>query len=107
MTDEQLRPRRGRRVTIDLTPAAAEEIDRIADLVGISVPDVFRQSFGLFRLYVNAKVKGKTLAIVDTKDPKVFRQLELHLQIQSRKEADGPCHRNPNETRILRARHKD
>ena len=79
MTDEQLRPRRGRGVTIDLTPAAAEEIDRIANIVGISVPDVFRQSSSLFRLYVDAKMEGKQLAIVSSKDPKEMRQLELAL----------------------------
>jgi len=70
--------RRGRRVTIDLTPAAAEEIDRIAVMVGSTVPEVLRQSFGLFRLYVNAKKEGKVLAVVDPNGGGM-RQLELAL----------------------------
>lgn len=78
--------RRGRRVTIDLTPAAAEEIERIAELVGVSVPDVFRQSFGLFRLYVNAKKNGEQLAIVDKNDPNKLRQLELALPNEIKEE---------------------
>ncbi len=66
-------------MTIDLTPAAAEELGRIAEIVGVSVPDVFRQSFSLFRLYVEAKIEGKSLAIVDGKNPGEIRQIELAL----------------------------
>ena len=66
-------------MTIDLTPAAAEEIGRIAEVVGVSAPDVFRQSFSLFRLYVDAKIDGKSLAIVDPRNQGEVRLLELAL----------------------------
>ena len=66
-------------MTIDLAPASAEEIGRIAEVVGISVPDVFRQSFSLFRLYVDAKIEGKSLAIVDSRNLGEVRLLELAL----------------------------
>ena len=77
MPDQQPPSRKGRRVTIDLTPASAEEIGRMAELVGVSVPDVFRQSFSLFRWYVEAKSEGKSLAIVDPKSPGEVKLLEL------------------------------
>jgi hypothetical protein len=80
MVEENLKPRKGRRVTIDLTPSAAEEIDRLAKDLGVSTPDVFRQSFSLFRLYVNARKEGKKLVILDdAKTPKEMVQLELAL----------------------------
>jgi hypothetical protein len=79
MADQQPASRKGRRVTIDLTPAAAEDVGRIAELVGVSAPDLFRQSFSLFRLYVEAKIDGKSLAIVDSKNPAEVRLLELAL----------------------------
>ncbi len=79
MADQQPASRKGRRVTIDLTPASAEEVGRIAELVGVSVPDVFRQSFSLFRFYVDAKMEGKSLAIVDAKNLGEVRLLELAL----------------------------
>ena len=82
MVEENLKPRRGRRVTIDLTPAAAEEVEQIAELVGTSVPDLFRQSFSLFRLYVNAKREGEYLAVISKDNPSRIRQLELALPNQ-------------------------
>lgn len=69
MTSETLAPKKGRRVIIDLTPAAARETERIADDLGEEVADVFRQSLSLFRLYLNAKQDGKHLAIVDSNNP--------------------------------------
>jgi len=79
MQEQRPSSRKGRRVTIDLTPASAEELSRIAEVVGLSVPDVFRQSFSLFRLYIDAKIEGKSLAIVDSKNPGEVRQIELAL----------------------------
>jgi hypothetical protein len=78
MQIEDGKQKRGKRVTIDLTPAASEEMEVIAKAAGLSVPELFRQSFGLFRLYVNAKKSGGFLAIV-TGSPPTTRQLELAL----------------------------
>ncbi len=79
MAKKQPASRTGRRVTIDLTTAAAKELGRMSELVGVSVPEVFRQSFSLFRLYVDAKIEGKSLAIVDSKNLGEVRLIELAL----------------------------
>ena len=86
MIDENLNPKRGRRVTIDLSPAATEEIERIAAEVGTSVPAVFRQSFGLFRLYVQAMKAGQRMIIEDPKDVSERRQIELVMPNNIREE---------------------
>src|SRR5438876_725186 len=56
---------KGRRVTIDLTPAAASELDRLRNLTGQTTADVFRYALSLFRIYVDAKQRGHELEIVD------------------------------------------
>jgi len=56
---------KGRRVTIDLTPAAASELDRLRSLTGLTTADVFRYALSLFRIYVDAKQRGHQLEIVD------------------------------------------
>jgi hypothetical protein len=59
---------KGRRVTIDMTPTAASEIDRLVDLTGAKTADLFRQAFHLLRLYVDALQDGKALMILDPDD---------------------------------------
>jgi hypothetical protein len=49
---------KGRRVTIDLTPAATKEVDRLKIVTGLTTADVFRHAISLFRVYVNAKQRG-------------------------------------------------
>jgi hypothetical protein len=56
---------KGRRVTIDLTPAAASEVDRLRKLTGLTTADVFRYALSLFRIYIDAKQRGRELEIVD------------------------------------------
>ncbi|MCI0641333.1 MAG: hypothetical protein L0Y72_29695 [Gemmataceae bacterium] len=56
---------KGRRVTIDLTAAAASEVDRLRALTGLTTADVFRYALSLFRIYVDAKQRGHELQIVD------------------------------------------
>lgn len=59
------KPQKERRVTIDLSPQAAGEIDRIKAMLGNTTADIFRHSFSLYRLYVDAKAKGKTMCIIE------------------------------------------
>ena len=75
---ENITKSRGKRVTIELTESAAEELNRIATLAGTSLPDLFRHSISLLRIYVDAKQTGKELAIID-KSGEQIRQLVLPL----------------------------
>lgn len=70
---------RGRRVTIDLTPNAVRELDRIREQSGRTTADLFRFALTLLVIYVNAKSQGKEVVIMGT-DPsgtREMRQVEL------------------------------
>jgi len=55
----------GRRCTIDLTDAAAAEVDRIRATFDLSTADVFRYSLKLMSKYTDATKAGKEFAIID------------------------------------------
>ena len=75
---------KGRRVTIDLTAAAAEEVDRMRGLTGLTTADLFRNAFSLFRVYVQARERGQDMCIVDPHDENAIRtRLELPVVISS------------------------
>ena len=40
-----------KRITIDFTDAAAQEIDRLCTEYGLSVPDLFRAAMSVFRVH--------------------------------------------------------
>ena len=70
-----------RRVTIDLTPAAASEVDRVRTITGLTTADVFRYAFSLFRIYVDAKQRNHELQIVDPSGDDRAKQIELPISI--------------------------
>lgn len=75
---------KGRRVTIDLSPAAAEEVDRLRHLTGLTTADLFRNAFSLFRVYVQALERGHDLCIVDPRDENAIRtRLEFPVVIRT------------------------
>jgi len=53
-----------RRVTIDLPEESSNEIDRIREQTGLSIKDIFRHSFTLLRIYLEAKRKGEEMRII-------------------------------------------
>lgn len=71
---------KGRRVTIDLTPAAAREVDRLRGVTGLTTADIFRHAFSLFRIYVDAKAKGEELEVRGVLGEATTR-IELPLEI--------------------------
>lgn len=76
---------KGRRVTIDLTPAAASEVDRLRELTGLTTADLFRNAFSLFRIYVQARERGEEMCIVDPVDNNAIRtRLELPVVLSAR-----------------------
>ena len=69
----------GRRCTIDLTPAAAEEVDRICKMFDLKIADLFRYSLLLMRIYADASGEGKQMRLVNRKDPNEIQVVELPL----------------------------
>jgi hypothetical protein len=84
MPDET--PNKARRVTIDLTPAAASEVDRLRQMTGLTTADIFRHALSLFRIYVDAAVDGKDLELADKKNDKLPKtRIVLPLQVSAHK----------------------
>ena len=70
-----------RRVTIDLTPAAVEELDRIKSVTGATTADIFRYAFTLMRIYVDERQRGREFRIIDPDNDRTQIRLELPLEI--------------------------
>lgn len=59
-------PKRGRRVTLQLTDAAGEEFDRLGAETGLNDGDMVRAGLNLMRQFVAAKAAGYTeLRLID------------------------------------------
>jgi hypothetical protein len=74
---------KGRRVTIDLTPAATAELDRLRNVTGLTSADVFRYALSLFRIYVEAKQRGHDLEIVDPSGIQRDKRIELPVPVSA------------------------
>lgn len=74
----------GRRCTIDLTPAASEEVDRICNMFELKISDLFRYSLLLMRVYADATREGKQMRLVNRNDPNEIQVVELPLFGSSR-----------------------
>ncbi len=72
---------KGRRVTIDLTPAAAVEVDRLRQMTGLTTADIFRHAFSLFRIYVDGKTEGRELELRGTSKDEPNTRIELPLTL--------------------------
>jgi hypothetical protein len=73
--------KKGRRVTIDLTPGATAEVDRLTKLTGLTTADVFRYALTVFRIYVDEKVKGRNMNFSDPNNREITTQVELPISI--------------------------
>jgi len=69
----------GRRCTIDLTPAAAQELDRICSTFNLKISELFRYSLLLMRIYHDAVLGGKQMRLVSRTDPNEIQVVELPL----------------------------
>lgn len=68
---------KGRRVTVDLSPAATQEVDRLRLLTGLTTAELFRYALALVRIYVEAQQRGTELRLVDPARTDVVTRLEL------------------------------
>lgn len=50
-----------RRLNLNLTDAAADEVDRLTKLHGVSTPDLFRMALSLVRLHSQAEQDGDAI----------------------------------------------
>jgi hypothetical protein len=53
------------RLTLDLAPDAAQELERLRQLTGLTKAELFRHAFSLLRIYVKAVQEGRELVIID------------------------------------------
>ena len=58
------------RVAFDLTPAMAEEVNRILAMTDLGTkPEVFRRAFTLLRIHVDAAARAREVYMVDPDRP--------------------------------------
>jgi hypothetical protein len=70
-----------KRVSLDLNPQAAAEIERMRATTGLNTADLFRHAVTLLRLYIQARADGKEFRIVDPNDPKDQVRLEMPITV--------------------------
>jgi len=70
-----------RRVTIDLTAIAAQEVDKLKALTGLKTADIFRHALSIFRLYVESSAKGQEIYLVNPRDASSKTRIEVPLLI--------------------------
>ena len=66
-----------RRITVDMSPSAATEVDRLARMTGKQTAALFRSAFSLLRILINARECGMELHLVDPTGEKEPVKLEL------------------------------
>ncbi len=72
---------RGRRISLDLTAAAASEVDKLKTLTGLTTAEIFRHAFSLLRIYVQARKNGQEIRIVDPRNNGAQTRLEFPIDI--------------------------
>lgn len=68
---------KARRITIDLSPSAATEVDRLAKVTGKNTAALFRSAFSLLRIAINAAASGMEIHLVDPTGVKEPVKLEI------------------------------
>ena len=75
---------KGHRYTLDLTPGAAEEVNRICNMFDLKITELFRYSLLLMRIYGDAVVEGKQMRLVSRDNPHEIRVVELPLFVSTK-----------------------
>ncbi len=81
-----------RRLSIDLVPAAAQEVDQLRELTGLTTAELFRYAFTLLRIYIRSRCAGQELHIVDPERPNELTRLELPISVPHRSEQLASSH---------------
>ncbi len=77
---------KGHRYTLDLTPGASEEVNRICKMFDLKIAELFRYSLLLMRIYGDAMVEGKQMRLVSRDNPNEIRVVELPLFLSQKSE---------------------
>lgn len=72
-----------RRVTVELTTMASQELDRLQKATGANISDLLRNGVTLLRVYVDSKSQGKEFRIVNPGNPQDQVRLELPISCRS------------------------
>ena len=72
-----------KRYTIDLTRTAADELQRIQTVFGLTHADVFSKALVLMSVYANAIIQNQELHIVDPKNPLTVTVINLQLSVKT------------------------
>ncbi len=80
MPDKPEKPR-GRRITVDLTPSATIELDKLKQLTDLSTTEIFRFALWFFRKYVLVKEQDGTMLVREGD-----RETEIELPIMLRRQ---------------------
>ena len=67
------------KITLELTPQAAVELERIRQLTSATKAELFRHAFSLLRIYVRAAEAGQELTVIDPTGKQKVIQLPLDL----------------------------
>ena len=65
------------RITLDVSPEVAAEVERLCANLGIKKIELFRQALGVLRLVVDETAKGNRICIVNPANPGLMRQIEI------------------------------
>jgi len=69
-------------ITIDLTSAARDEVQRIINATSLkSAPEFFRKAMTLLRIHVNAAQGGKEIVIIDPQKPDSCNNIVLPFDV--------------------------
>jgi geranylgeranyl pyrophosphate synthase len=68
---------KSRRITVDLSPSAATEVDRLEKATGKKTAALFRSAFSLLRIAINAAQSGMEIHLVDPTGAKEPVKLDL------------------------------
>lgn len=71
-----------RRVSFDLSPAIAAELDEMQRITGLKLIELFRHALVLLRIYVHAKTQGKQMIIVDPDAPEDKARIEMPIVVR-------------------------
>ena len=69
---------KSRRITIDVSPSAAVELDRLSKSRGKKTADLFRSAMSLLRIAVNAAECGMEIHLVDPTGVKEPVKIEIN-----------------------------
>jgi hypothetical protein len=67
----------GKRITVELAPAADNELERLRKVTGCTTGQLFRYALSLLRIYVEAKEKGQDMRLIGIQTVRIELPIEI------------------------------